>query len=332
MVLCDDNFVSLAKSIMWGRNIYTNVKRFLQFQITCNLSCLLVVMIGYVFLFESPLNAIMLLWINMIMDTLAALALATTPPFTNIMKQGPTTQNTEVIGSVVWRQIYGMTIWNVLIMCIVMFGGQAMYSIPYLRSDRITGSTPGDVNKKLHMSILFHTFCFLQFFNQINCRVVGVKDYNVFTRFFCNWIFIGVCVLIFAIQYMAQTVLLQWVFQTSRLDAQQFFSCVVWGSTALLGSLLLKLTPERWIEKVPVVIKEDTVLGENNMLMAAYIEQNGKKAFVKKSKDEAESDDEFSNVDKNDSHDDDFKPAKDEEMNLISERDADDQFKHIGKF
>jgi len=94
MVLTGDNFVALAKSIMWGRNIYTNIKRFLQFQITCNLSCLLVVGIGYIYLFESPLNAIMLLWINMIMDTMAALALATTPPFTNIMKQGPTTKNT----------------------------------------------------------------------------------------------------------------------------------------------------------------------------------------------------------------------------------------------
>jgi len=82
-----------------------------------------------------------------------------------------------------------------------------------------------------------------------------------------------------------------------------------------------------------VIIKEDTVLGESNMLMAAYNEQNGKKAFKKKSLDEAESDDDFSNVDKNDSHDDDFKAMpKDEEMNLVSERDADDQFKHIGKF
>lgn len=103
MVLIEDNFVSLAKSIMWGRNIYTNIKRFLQFQITCNLSCLIIVLIGYIYLFESPLNAIQLLWINMIMDTMAALALATTPPFTTIMKQGPTKRNTEVIGSVVWR-------------------------------------------------------------------------------------------------------------------------------------------------------------------------------------------------------------------------------------
>jgi len=92
-----------------------------------------------------------------------------------------------------------MTIWNVLIMCIVMFTGAHIYNIPYLRSDRITGTTTGDVNKKLHMSIMFHTFCFLQLFNQINCRVVGVKDYNVFTRFFSNWIFIAMCVMIFAI-------------------------------------------------------------------------------------------------------------------------------------
>lgn len=84
-------------------------------------------------------------------------------------------------------------------MCIVMFAGSSIYGLPYLRSDRITGTSDGDFNKKKHMSILFQTFCFLQLFNQINCRVVGVKDFNVFTRFFSNWIFIAVCVMIFAV-------------------------------------------------------------------------------------------------------------------------------------
>lgn len=107
---------------------------------------------------------------------------------------------------------------------------------------------------------------------------------------------------------MAQTFLLQWVFQTSKLTSQQFFSCVVWGSTALLGSFLLKMTPERWIEKIPVVISEENALGQENPLMAAYSSQANKKAFTKKTAEVRESDDEYNNVDNTvDEHDDDFK-------------------------
>lgn len=89
MILATNEFFSLARALMWGRNIYTNVRRFVQFQFTCNLSTLVTVFMGYLYLFETPINAIMLLWINLIMDTLAALALSTTPPFTNIMREGP---------------------------------------------------------------------------------------------------------------------------------------------------------------------------------------------------------------------------------------------------
>lgn len=102
MVLVNNDFISLARSIMWGRNIYTNIKRFLQMQVTCNLTCLLFVFVGYLYLFESPLNAIQLLWINLIMDILAAIALATTPPFTNIMEQGPA-EGMKLLTNVVWR-------------------------------------------------------------------------------------------------------------------------------------------------------------------------------------------------------------------------------------
>lgn len=126
---------------------------------------------------------------------------------------------------------------------------------------------------------------------------------------------------------MAQTFLLQWVFQTSRLNAQEFFSCVLWGSTALLGSLLLKLTPERWIEKVPVVISEHQALGQNNPLMTAYNTQNKKKAFAQTSRNEAEDDDEFANLDKIDSHDDDFKAVSGEdEEKIVFIADDDDNF------
>jgi Ca2+ transporting ATPase len=80
MILVEDNFEATMKAVMWGRNIYDNVRRFIQFQVTVNFSCLAVVFIGAVFKGESPLQVVQLLWINLIMDTLAALALATERP------------------------------------------------------------------------------------------------------------------------------------------------------------------------------------------------------------------------------------------------------------
>lgn len=80
MVLVNDDFESCIWSVIWGRNIYCNIKRFLQFQVTANFSVLVTVLIGYCYLTESPISAVQLLWINLIIDCLAALALATRLP------------------------------------------------------------------------------------------------------------------------------------------------------------------------------------------------------------------------------------------------------------
>lgn len=282
MILKENQFYSLARAIMWGRNIYTNVRRFVQFQFACNLTTLITVFMGYCFFGESPINAIQLLWINLIMDTLAALALATTPPFTNIMKEGPCKSESSIITPSVWRQIYAMTLWNIIIMAIVIFAGKGMYGLQYEKTDDIlNGDTDiddiividenaevddvpiytaecleaencGPLGKKKHYSLIFQTFVFLQFFNFINCRMVGPKDFNVFTRFGSNWTFVIILLIIIAVQWLSQTSVLSWLLITSdKMTPKEFWSCVVWGSTALLGSIFSKLTPESWLLKIP---------------------------------------------------------------------------------
>jgi Ca2+ transporting ATPase len=82
IVLATDEFESVMRSVMWGRNIYLNMQRFLTFQMTCSFACLITIVIGYCFLFESPLNAVQLIWINLIMDIFGALALSATRPTT----------------------------------------------------------------------------------------------------------------------------------------------------------------------------------------------------------------------------------------------------------
>lgn len=80
IILLDDNFASIVKACVWGRNIYDNIRRFLQFQLTVNVMALLCAFFGSAILRESPLKPIQLLWVNLIMDSLASLALATEPP------------------------------------------------------------------------------------------------------------------------------------------------------------------------------------------------------------------------------------------------------------
>lgn len=134
---------------------------------------------------------------------------------------------------------------------------------------------------------------FLQLFNQINCRVVGPRDFNVFTAFFSNWIFILITFIIFYIQYSASRLgnlepvvdaegvptggykldgasLFMILFQTMPIDSKTFWTTFVWGSTVLFVSFMIKLTPQRWLEKLPVKINEDEKLGEGSKLVGAY--------------------------------------------------------------
>jgi len=89
MILTDDNFEATMMAVMWGRNIYQNVRKFIQFQVTVNITSLLIVLIGSATKGESPLSVVQLLWVNLIMDTLAAIALGSERPHPSIIRQPP---------------------------------------------------------------------------------------------------------------------------------------------------------------------------------------------------------------------------------------------------
>ena len=97
IIIMDDNFASIVKACMWGRNIYDNIRKFLQFQITVSLVALFTAFIGSVVLTDSPLQAIQLLWVNLIIDSLAALALATEPPKMDLLNRPPQGRDEYII-------------------------------------------------------------------------------------------------------------------------------------------------------------------------------------------------------------------------------------------
>jgi magnesium-transporting ATPase (P-type) len=97
IIVMDDNFASIVKACMWGRNIYDNIRKFLQFQLTVNIVALVTAFIGSVILKESPLEPIQLLWVNLIMDSLASLALATEPPRPELLDRPPYRRDEYII-------------------------------------------------------------------------------------------------------------------------------------------------------------------------------------------------------------------------------------------
>ena len=107
IVLTDDNFCSIEVAIKYGRNIFDNVRKFLQFQLTVNVAALIVVFLGSVIFEDPPLTSVQMLWVNLIMDTFAALALATEPPHDALMDRQPMSKTAMIVNATMWRNIIG---------------------------------------------------------------------------------------------------------------------------------------------------------------------------------------------------------------------------------
>lgn len=175
MILVDDNLMSIINAVLWGRNIYANVRKFIQFQFTVNFSALVLMLI--VALVEgAPLfTVVQLLWINMIMDLMAALALAAEPPSPSTILNPPVRRADNIITQIMWRQILGMTAYIVGMMILMFFTIESILETSGKKS-----------------TLLFNTFIYLNLFNEINCRKVSAQGFNVFEHIHRNIYFIAV--------------------------------------------------------------------------------------------------------------------------------------------
>ena len=109
--LLDDNFCSILTAVRYGRNIYDNVRKFLQFQLTVNVVAMFIVFAGACIFSEPPLTSTQMLWVNLIMDTFAALALATEPPNPSVLDRKPAHKTDAIVNSVMWRNVIGQSIF-----------------------------------------------------------------------------------------------------------------------------------------------------------------------------------------------------------------------------
>lgn len=169
ITIIDNSFSSIGRAVMWGRSLYQNIQRFILFQMTVNVVACLIVLCGSFMGLQSPLTVTQMLWVNLIMDTFAAMALASLPPSSSVMKDKPRAREAFIITRPMWKFIFGTG--GILFAILLGF----LYYLEHTRITSLTqiGSVPMGVNTGLtgyELSLFFTTFVFLQFWNMFNAR------------------------------------------------------------------------------------------------------------------------------------------------------------------
>ena len=157
IILTDDNFSSIVKAVMWGRNVYDSIAKFLQFQLTVNVVAVIVAFTGACVIQDSPLKAVQMLWVNLIMDTLASLALATELPTPELLQRKPYGRTTALISRTMAKNILGQALYQLVITFGIMFFGECLGN----RQDggKVSLFTSADVCRCLHARLQRLPWC-----------------------------------------------------------------------------------------------------------------------------------------------------------------------------
>lgn len=214
ITLLDDSFNSIGTAVMWGRSLYKNIQRFIVFQLTINFVALLIVLLGSIVGTELPLTVTQMLWVNLIMDTFAALALASIPPSESVMNDKPRRSTDFIISKAMRQNIFGVgTVFLVVLMAMIYY---------------FTNADGGMTVQRL--TVFFTFFVMLQFWNLFNARVFGTTD-SAFKGLAKSY---GMELIVLAI-LGGQFLIVQFggaVFRTEPLDWQTWL--IIIGSSSLV--------------------------------------------------------------------------------------------------
>ncbi|XP_072568981.1 plasma membrane calcium-transporting ATPase 3-like isoform X2 [Paramormyrops kingsleyae] len=244
IILTDDNFSSIVKAVMWGRNVYDSISKFLQFQLTVNVVAVIVAFTGACITQDSPLKAVQMLWVNLIMDTFASLALATEPPTEALLLRKPYGRNNPLISRTMMKNILGHGVYQLIIIFTLLFAGEKIFNIDSGRNAPLH-SPPSE-----HYTIIFNTFVLMQLFNEINARKIH-GERNVFDGIFRNPIFCSIVLGTFAVQ----VVIVQFggkPFSCSPLSMEQWLWCLFVGVGELLWGQVIATVPTshlKWLKE-----------------------------------------------------------------------------------
>lgn len=227
IIITDDNFASITRAVAWGRAVLDNVRKFLTMQLTINCVALTTTLVASMAGRPIPLNATMLLWVNLIMDSAAALALATEPPTDDLLHRAPEVKGTSLITTLMAKNIGGAAVFQVLLLGFLMLSPSA---------HALFGVREGSV---AHTTVLFNVFVWLQFWNMFNARKVH-DEWAVFSGVTGSFYFEFIALFIAA----GQVAIVQFggaYAGTVQLGVQQWALCVAVGALSLPVGALLKL-------------------------------------------------------------------------------------------
>ncbi|XP_073119556.1 calcium-transporting ATPase 12, plasma membrane-type-like [Henckelia pumila] len=174
VVILDDNFASVVTVLKWGRCVYNNIQKFIQFQLTVNIAALAINFVSAVSAGEVPLTAVQLLWLNLIMDTLGALALATEKPSKELTHKKPVGRTEPLITNIMWRNLLAQVLYQISVLLILHFRGESLFQ----------------VGKRVNDTLIFNTLVKCQVFNEFNARKLEKK--NVLEGVHKNKVFLGI--------------------------------------------------------------------------------------------------------------------------------------------
>ncbi|XAR61963.1 Calcium-transporting ATPase [Bertholletia excelsa] len=228
VIILDDNFSTIVTVAKWGRSVYINIQKFVQFQLTVNVVALIVNFSSACLTGSAPLTAFQLLWVNMIMDTLGALALATEPPNDELMKRPPVGRKGNFISNIMWRNILGQSCYQFIMIWYLQMAGKDIFHLDGPDSDLILNT------------LIFNSFVFCQVFNEISSR--EMEKINVFKGILNNYVFMAVmtCTVLFQIiivEYLGAFA------NTCPLTFSQWFVSVSLGFLGMPIAAAVKMIP-----------------------------------------------------------------------------------------
>lgn len=257
IIIMDDRFSSIVKAVLWGRSVFDNIRKFLQFQLTVNVVALTITFLAAIVGYQPPLNAVMMLWVNLIMDTMGALALGTEPPRPELLDRRPYRRDASLISRPMWRNILCQATYQLLLLAFLLNKGPRMFKC--------------EDGSRHHFTLIFNAFVFCQVFNEFNAREIGdrfdpVRSLSQSPMFLMVIFF---------------TIVAQWCIveyggdftQTYPLNWQEWRLTVGMGAFSLPVGLLMRLIP---VEEDPSTFagaerKNGTSKGKKNVLIFLLI-------------------------------------------------------------
>ncbi|XP_022851194.1 calcium-transporting ATPase 9, plasma membrane-type-like [Olea europaea var. sylvestris] len=231
IIILDDNFASIVKVVRFGRSVYANIQKFIQFQLTVNVAAPIIDVVAAVSARNVPLNAVQLLWVNLIMDTLGAEALATEPPTDPLMHRPPVGRREPLITNVMWRNLIIQALYQVAVLLILDFWGRSILNLEDESDDRAF---------RVKNTLIFNAFVFCQIFNVLNAR--KPDEINVWKGVTKNRLFMGIVGLIVVLQVIIIFFLGKFT-STVRLNWKLWLVSVVIGIISWPLAIVGKLIP-----------------------------------------------------------------------------------------